>query len=222
MKKKLAPSILSADFTILGEELHSIKVSGADYVHFDVMDGHFVDNISFGLPVIKSIRKASPLIFDVHLMISEPEKYIPAFCSAGADIVSFHLETSGEKTENLISMIHENGKKAAIAISPHTPAKAVLPFIKHVEMVLVMTVCPGFGGQPLIPECLEKVRTIKNFITENGLSADIEVDGGITAENAAVAVEYGANVIVAGSAVFRGDTAKNTERLVSIIHGDKL
>ena len=199
---KISPSILASDFSILGEELENIKNAGADMAHLDVMDGMFVPNMSFGMPVIESIRKKSDIVFDVHLMIEAPERYIENFIDAGADIVTFHLEAT-KCPEKCIELIKARGKKAAISIKPKTKPEEVYPFLEKCDMILVMTVEPGFGGQSLIPETLDKVKEIRNKANELGLSIDIQVDGGINDKNAPLAIAAGANVLVAGSSVFK-------------------
>ncbi len=210
----LAPSILSADFTILGEQIKKTEEEGAKYLHFDVMDGIFVPSISFGLPVLKSIRKASNQVYDVHLMIEEPIRYIEEFANAGADIITFHIEAASDVRE-VIDKIKSCGKKVGLAIKPKTPVEAIKPYLEHVDMILVMTVEPGFGGQKYIDYCTDKIRETRALITEAGLSVDVEIDGGVTADNIQIPLEAGANVIVAGSAVFNGDIAKNIEALTS-------
>lgn len=205
----ISPSLLAADFTNLGAEVKRIEAAGADYLHLDVMDGVFVPNISFGLPVIESLRKVSGLIFDVHLMITKPEKYVERFANAGADIITFHYEAC-EDPAAAIRKIKELGKKASVSISPKTPAKAILPFLSELDMVLVMTVEPGFGGQSLIPETLEKVKVIRKAIDDNGYKCNIQVDGGISEKNIDLVTGAGANVIVAGTAVFRSADPKKT------------
>ncbi len=199
---KISPSVLSADFTKLGEEVDDIKRCGADMVHLDVMDGMFVTNISFGLPVIESLRKKSDMIFDVHLMIEKPERYAKRFIEAGADILTFHYEAS-KNPEALLDEIRSYGAKAAISIKPKTESKKIFPYLEKCDMVLVMTVEPGYGGQALIPKTLQKVREIKDEAKRRGLSVDIEVDGGINSENAKDAILAGANILVAGSSVFK-------------------
>ena len=201
----IAPSLLAADFANLEKEIERVHHAGAHYLHLDVMDGAFVPNISFGPPVIASIRKKSKLFFDVHLMIKNPQRYIESFVRAGADCITIHLESTS-RPKDAIMKIKEHDMKAGIAISPDTPADAVFPYLSMVDMVLVMTVEPGFGGQALIPETLEKVRKIKEYITANNININIEVDGGINEHNAIMAVEAGANVLVAGSAIFGSKT----------------
>ncbi len=201
----IAPSLLAADFSNLEKELEKIRLAGATHLHLDVMDGMFVPNISFGAPVIASIRKKSKLFFDVHLMIKNPQRYIESFVKAGADCITIHLESTS-RPKDAIMKIKEHDMNAGIAISPNTSADAVLPYLHMVDMVLVMTVEPGFGGQELIPETLDKVRKIKEYITENNIDIHIEVDGGINEHNAILAVEAGADVLVAGSAIFGSKT----------------
>lgn len=196
---KIAPSILSADFSKLGEDIKSI--GSAEYIHIDVMDGMFVPNISFGLPVVKNIRKTTDQVFDVHLMIVEPQKYAERFCDAGADIVTVHVEASTE--ENIISAlktVRRCGKLSGLSVKPGTPAEALLPFLEYTDMILVMTVEPGFGGQSFMPEQLDKIRRIKEFT-----DIPIEVDGGINLETGALCVEAGAEILVAGSFVFKAE-----------------
>lgn len=206
----LSPSILSADFAKLGEQMEIMDRAGAQYVHIDVMDGLFVPSISYGMPVIKSVRKVTGRIFDVHLMIDKPERYITEFAECGADMITFHLEAT-QKSGEIIDAIHEKGLRAGIAIKPHTPAEAVKPFLDKVDMVLVMTVEPGFGGQSYLDFCTEKVRTVRKMVQESGRNIDIQVDGGIHKGNLGEVLEAGANVIVAGSAVFKGDIAENVQ-----------
>ena len=204
---KISPSMLAADFTKLGEELADIERAGADMVHLDVMDGVFVTNISFGLPVIESLRKVSTMVFDVHLMIVDPEKYVDRFADAGADIITFHHEATKNTAETL-QMIREKGVKAAVSVKPGTPVEEIYPYLELCDMVLIMTVEPGYGGQALIPETLEKVRKLKAELSKRGLNVDIQVDGGINEKNAPEAVAAGANILVAGSAVFKAKNRK--------------
>jgi ribulose-phosphate 3-epimerase len=209
----LAPSILSADFTILGQQIKETEAAGAQYLHFDVMDGIFVPSISFGLPVLKSIRKASKQVYDVHLMIEEPIRYIEQFAESGADIITFHVEAASDSRE-VIDKIRSLGKKVGLAIKPKTPVEAVVPYLEHIDMLLVMTVEPGFGGQKYMDECTDKIREARKLISDAGLSVDVEIDGGVTVDNVNVPLEAGANVIVAGSAVFNGDISENVKNLL--------
>ncbi len=209
----LVPSILSADFWNLGESVRQVEQEKVRWLHIDVMDGVFVPSISYGMPVIKGLRKRTELFFDVHLMIERPERYIQDFADCGADLINFHIEAT-EQVEETIAAIRALGKKVGITIKPDTPVAAAEPYLELVDMVLVMTVEPGFGGQKLIPRCLEKVRELRAMVAAKGLSIDIEVDGGICVENVAEAVAAGANVIVAGSAVFKGDVRSNVRVLL--------
>ena len=200
---KISPSALACDLTKMGEELCEISKAGADMIHLDVMDGVFVPNSSFGLAVLESLRKKSDMFFDVHLMIVNPEKYVERYITeCGADLVTFHLEAT-DVCDECISMIKKHGKKAAISIKPKTPVEAVYPYLDRLDMVLIMTVEPGFGGQSFMPDMLSKVKKLREEITRLGLNIDIQVDGGINAETSKLAVEAGANVLVAGSAVFK-------------------
>lgn len=213
MKTIISPSILSADFNILGQQIREVEESGATYLHIDVMDGMFVPSISFGMPVIASIRKNSKLVFDVHLMIEEPLRYIEEFAKCGADIITFHLEAAKERTEETIEKIHALGCKAGLSIKPGTPVAKIEPYLERVEMILIMTVEPGFGGQKYIPASTEKIRETRALAEKHGLDMDIQVDGGINEETARIVKAAGANVLVAGSSVFKGDIKKNVHLL---------
>ena len=212
----LSPSILSADFANLGEQVKLLDEAGAQYVHIDVMDGMFVPSISFGMPVIKSIRDCSDRIFDVHLMIEEPGRYIDDLAEVGADLITVHAEPC-KHLDRTIEAIKEKGLLAGVALNPATPLSAIEWVLPKVDMVLIMSVNPGFGGQKLIPYTVEKVRALKKMIDEKGLKIDIEVDGGVNLENVTEVMDAGANIIVAGSAVFKGDISENVERFLDVL-----
>lgn len=200
---KIAPSILSADFTKLGAEIEDIRSAGAEYVHFDVMDGFFVPNISIGIPVLKSVRKMTEMFLDVHLMIYKPVRYAKAFCDAGANLVMFHVEAdSYQNISDAIDIVKENGKKVGLALKPRTPASVLYPFIDRLDMALVMTVEPGFGGQSFMHGQLPKIAELRHEIDKRGLACELEVDGGVDPVTAKLVKDAGATVLVAGSAVF--------------------
>lgn len=204
---KVSPSLLACDFSRMLEEVNSMKISGADMIHLDIMDGVFVNNISFGIPVIASLRKDTDMFFDVHLMISAPEKYIERFADAGADMITFHFEATSDSSAAL-DLIHSLGKRAGISVKPNTSLELIYPLLEKCDMVLVMTVEPGFGGQALIPETIDKVRELKREIEKRNLDVLIQVDGGINGENAHLVIEAGADIIVSGSYIFKADDRK--------------
>ena len=215
MKKvKIAPSILSADFSKMGEEVKELERCGADYIHCDVMDGVFVNNITFGLKMIEDIRKETSLPLDCHLMIVNPEKYVERFAKAGADIITVHYEACREKLVEVLKLIRTAGVKCGAVINPDTPVEKIKDVLALCDMVLVMSVFPGFGGQKFIPECLDKLSELKSIREELGLGFEIEIDGGMGAGNAKDVIQAGADVIVAGSAVFNAaDKAKAIQDL---------
>lgn len=210
----LSPSILSADYGKLAEEIERIDEAGTQYIHIDVMDGMFVPNITLGAPVVKSLRKYTDRILDVHLMIEEPDRYVEDFAKAGADIITVHAEAC-RHLDRTVAHIKELGAMAGVAINPATPIEVLRHVIDQVDMVLIMTVNPGYGGQKLIPYTLEKVTELRRILGERGIKLDIEVDGGITLDNVDQALIAGANIIVAGSAVFSGDAAANVEAFLT-------
>lgn len=204
---KISPSILSCDYSKMGQEFENMKRCGADWLHIDVMDGHFVPNITLGAPIVKCMRKCSDLVFDVHLMISDPQKYIPDFAKAGADVITFHIESNGDAAET-VELIRSLGCTPAIAVKPGTEIETVFPYLDKLGMVLVMTVEPGFGGQSFMADMMPKIEKLRSELERRNLTCDIQVDGGVNAKTAEVCAKAGANVLVAGSAVFGADDPK--------------
>mgnify|MGYP006131748103 FL=1 len=214
---KISPSILSADFSKLGEEIRALEKAGADYIHIDVMDGHFVPNITIGPEVIKRLRPITKLIFDVHLMIEPVDNFIKAFAEAGSDIITFHPEATKNLSET-IKLVKSFGKKVGVSLKPESPISLITPHIDQIDLILIMSVNPGFGGQKFMPEVLNKMKTLKNIVNEKKLNIDIEIDGGINFNNSKEAKDNGANILVSGSTVFKenkGDLKKNIELLRS-------
>ena len=208
--------MLSADFGHLERDTRMVDASAAEWVHIDVMDGVFVPNISFGFPVLKAIRKATAKFLDVHLMIVSPEKYVARFAEAGADLVTFHLEATDDPA-GCVALIRRAGAKAGVSVKPATPVEALREVLPLVDLVLVMSVEPGFGGQAFIPESLDKIKELRTLLDERGLKTDIEVDGGIYCENVEAVLDAGANIIVSGSGVFKGNITENTKRFMEIL-----
>ena len=209
---KISPSILSADFSILGDEIKSLEQAGADLIHVDVMDGHFVQNITMGPPIIKMIRKCTKLPFDVHLMISPVEKYIKAFADAGSDIITIHPEAT-DNLKRAVGTIKSLGKKAGVSLNPKTPISALMDVINHIDLILIMSVNPGFAGQSFMGEVLPKVTELRKLINDKKLKIDIEIDGGINFETAPLAVKAGANILVSGTTIFSGSLKDNIQKL---------
>ena len=209
---KISPSILSADFSILGDEIKSLEKAGADLIHVDVMDGHFVQNITMGPPIIKMIRKCTKLPFDVHLMISPVEKYIKAFADAGSDIITIHPEAT-DNLKRAVSTIKSLGKKAGVSLNPKTPISALMDVINEIDLILIMSVNPGFAGQNFMSEVLPKVSELRKMINDKKLKIDIEIDGGINFETAPLAVKAGANILVSGTTIFSGSLKDNIQKL---------
>lgn len=212
----LAPSILSADFCELGRDIELVEKAGAPYLHIDIMDGMFVPSISFGMPVLKCIKKRSNLFMDVHMMVEQPQRYVEELIGLGADGVTIHVEAC-DCVEKTLTKIRTLGAKSGIAINPETPVSAVLPYLGMVDMVLVMTVHPGFGGQKYIAECTDKIREVRHVINEKYPDVKLEIDGGVTLDNLQMNLEAGADVIVAGSAVFKGDIEENVKEFLKVM-----
>jgi len=209
---KISPSILSADFSILGDEIKSLEKAGADLIHIDVMDGHFVPNITMGPPIIKQIRQYTKLPFDVHLMISPVEKYIKAFADAGSDIITLHTEAT-DNLKRAVQTVKSFGKKAGVSLNPKTPISALMDVINDIDLILIMSVNPGFAGQSFMSEVLPKVTELRKIINDKKLKIDIEIDGGINFETAALAVKAGANILVSGTTIFSGSLKDNIQKL---------
>jgi ribulose-phosphate 3-epimerase len=209
---KISPSILSADFSILGDEIKSLEQAGADLIHIDVMDGHFVPNITMGPPIIKMVRKCTKLPFDVHLMISPVEKYIKAFADAGSDIITIHPEAT-DNLKRAVGSIKSLGKKAGVSLNPKTPISVLMDVINDIDLILIMSVNPGFAGQSFMSEVLPKVTELRKMINDKKLKIDIEIDGGINFETAPLAVKAGANILVSGTTIFSGSLKDNIQKL---------
>lgn len=216
MQNYLSPSILSADFAHLGEDIKRAEAAGTPYLHYDVMDGMFVPSISFGMPVLESVRKITDMVLDVHLMIEDPDRYIDEFVRCGADIITVHYEACKD-VKKTIQMIKDKGVKAGVTIKPNTPNSVLVDVLDMVDMILLMTVEPGFGGQAYIPSSTDKIKELRRMLTERGLDTDIEVDGGIKKTNLQMVLDAGANVIVAGSAIFKGDIEQNVKDFLEIM-----